>query len=79
MEHIPANFKDVTRRDQELANRFEYDAEVNVEIMACNYSGQRSLVNEETGETLYVQRTYKPDRGELITLTCGRRERHGGI
>lgn len=79
LEHIPANYTDLTRQDRELANQLGYDAEVNVQIMSCNYSGQRSLVDEETGETLYVQRTYKPDRGDLVTLTCGRRERHGGI
>lgn len=77
LEHIPANYTDLTRQDRELANQLGYDAEVNIQIMGCNYSGQRSLVDEATEQTWYVQRSFRADRSDLITLTCGRRERHG--
>lgn len=79
MEAIPANFKDVTRRDAELAQQFGYDATMNIDIMSVNYAGQRTLVDESTGETYYIQREYRHPGRDLITLTVGRRERGGRI
>lgn len=79
LEHVPANFKDLTRADSEIAAQLGFDASFNVDIMACNYNGQRSIIDEETGTKYYVQRTFRKDKSNVITLTVGRRERGGNI
>lgn len=75
MDGIPANFTDVTRNDEILANQKGYTADQNVEIMACNYSGQSWLVDEPTGDIYDIRRTYHRDKANVIVLTCERRER----
>lgn len=79
MTNVPASITDITRKDQEMADQLGFEAEKNIEIMACNYAGQRMLVDEETNEIWYVQRTFRADRADTIILTCGRRERGGQI
>ena len=37
---IPASFTDITRNDEILAAHKGYQADQNIEIMACNYQGQ---------------------------------------
>ena len=79
IEHVPASFKDLTRSDSEMAAQLGFDASLNVDILACNYDGQRYLIDEETGTKYYVQRTFRKDKSNVITLTVGRRERGGNI
>lgn len=77
LEGIPANFKDVTRNDLILANQDGYQADVLIEIMNCNYSGQSWLVDEQTGQEYGIKRTFGKDKSNLMQLTCERRERGG--
>ena len=74
LEHIPASITDATRSDARTAYEIGYEADINVEMMACNYDGQRYLINEATGEKFYINRTFKPDKSMKITLTCSRTE-----
>lgn len=76
LENIPASFTDVTRNDEILASQKGYTADQNIEIMACNYSGQAFLVDEATGDTYDIRRTHRKDRSMKIVLTCERREAH---
>lgn len=73
---IPASALDATRSDELLANQCGYGADLVVEIQACNYNGASFFVDESTGETYEIKRTYKPNRSMLIQLTGERRE-HG--
>lgn len=77
-EGIPANFTDTTRNDETIAKQMGYTADQNVEILRCNYQGERYLYDEETGEKYEVKRTYQKDKGMNIVLTCERRK-SGGI
>lgn len=77
LEHIPANFTSTTRSDEEMANQIGYTADINIEIAACNYSGEQFLYDEATGEKYEVMRSYQKDKSRHIILTCERRERGG--
>lgn len=74
-EHIPANFKDVTRADETLAHECGYTADVVVEIVGENYNRASFFVDEATGEIYDIRRTYRPDRSMTVQLTGERRER----
>lgn len=73
--NIPANFIDTSRDDELLAKQKGYTADQNVEIMACNYSGQSFLIDESTGQRYEIRRTYGKDKSMTIILTCEKRER----
>lgn len=73
MSGIPASFLDVTRSDETLAAQEGYNADVNVEVMACNYTGAPFLIDEENGQRYEVKRTFKKDKAMKIVLTCERR------
>lgn len=77
-ESIPASFTDVTRSDEILASQEGYTADQNIEIMSCNYSGERSLMDESDGSIYDVKRTYRKDRSMSMILTCERRQ-HGTV
>lgn len=77
LEGIPADFKDLTRSDDLMANQLGYSADQNIEIAACNYNGEKFLYDEETGEKYEVKRTFQKDKKMNIVLTCERRERGG--
>lgn len=68
-EPIPANFKSVTRAEEEHSKIMGYNAELIVELMKCNYSGQPVLIDCETNKTYEIKRTYDTT-SELIELTC---------
>lgn len=74
MWHIPANFSDTSRNDETLAAQKGYTADVNIEIMACNYNGAAFLIDEEDGHIYDIKRTFKKDKSMKIVLTCERRE-----
>lgn len=75
MDGIPASLTDVTRNDEMLASQKGYTADLIVEIMACNYSGQSFLVDESTGKEYDIVRTHQRDKKMTISLTCQYRER----
>ena len=70
---IPANFLDTTRDDEILANQLGYTAHQVVEIVACNYSGQKYLLSESDNMEYEVKRTFKKNKSMYIQLTCERR------
>lgn len=74
---IPADFTDVTRNDEILAAKKGYTINQNVEIMACNYSGQRWLMDETDGQIFDIKRTYRKNKGMRLILSCERRETNG--
>ena len=69
VEHIPAQFKSVTRKEEEHSNLLGYKADLIVEIMKCNYSNEQTLMDESTGKKYSIQRTYSKS-SETIELTC---------
>lgn len=75
---IPASFTDATRNDEILASQKGYTADQNIEVMACNYSGEERLLDEADGTVYEVKRTYRKDKSIAVILTCERRE-HGEI
>ena len=74
---IPANFTDATRQDEIVASQSGYQADQNIEIVACNYHREMELMDESTGERYAVKRTYQKDKSRYLTLTCERREQGG--
>lgn len=71
---IPANFTDVTRNDEILAYQKGYTVDQNIEIVACNYSGQSFLVDDSTGEIYDIRRTYRKDKSMMLTMACEKRK-----
>ena len=66
---IPVNFKSVTRAEEEHSKIMGYNAELIVELMKCNYSGQPVLIDYETNKKYEIKRTYETT-SELLELTC---------
>lgn len=75
LEGIPADFRDCTREDEVLAKQNGYTADLTVEIMSCNYSGQSFLVDETTGDIYDIKRRFQKNKSMRIQLTCQKRER----
>lgn len=73
-ESIPANFTDITRNDEVLAAQKGYTADQNIEIMACNYSGEEYLMDDSDGSLYEVKRTFRKDKSMKLILTCERRQ-----
>lgn len=76
-ELIPANFKSVTRAEEEHSKIMGYNAELVVEIMLCNYNNQPLLIDGTTNKKYAIERTYSPS-SELIELTCSDVSRKNG-
>lgn len=74
---IAANYRDVTRTDEILADQKGFRADAVFEILACNYSGQNWLVDESTDLEYDIKRSYRKDKANIVYLTCERRERGG--
>lgn len=75
---IPANIKDTTRSDEVLASQSGYSADIVVEIMEGCYNGASFFIDESTGITYDIQRSYGADKANTIQLTGQRRE-HGKL
>lgn len=73
-ESIPASFTDVTRNDEILASQEGYTADQNIEVMECNYEGERCLLDESSGNLYDVKRIFQKNRSMSIILTCERRK-----
>lgn len=76
-ESIPASIADVTRNDEVLASQKGYTADRNIEIMACNYHGERQLMDEADGRIYDIRRTYKNHKSMKLILTCEMRDCSG--
>lgn len=74
---IPANFLDVTREDEILAQQYGYTASQRIEIAACNYNGEKTLLEEASGERYEVRRAFRKNKGNFVELICERREPDG--
>lgn len=74
---IPANFKSVTRAEEEHSKIMGYTAELIVEIMLCNYSGQEELIDCYSNKKYAIKRTFETS-SELIELTCSDVSRKNG-
>lgn len=68
-QEIPANFKSVTRAEEEHSKVMGYTAELVVEIMKCNYDGQEVLIDGDTEKKYAIKRTFEIS-SEVIQLTC---------
>jgi len=69
VEHIPANFKSVTRKEEEHSNKLGYKADVVIEIMKINYSDEETLIDEKNSKTYAIKRTFARS-SEIIELVC---------
>lgn len=74
---IPANFKSVTRAEEEHSKIMGYTAELIVEIMLCNYSGQEELIDCYSNKKYAIKRTFEKT-SEIIELTCSDVSRKNG-
>ena len=74
-EELPANIGDATRSDETLGNQRGYSADISVEILACNYSGESMFKDIATGKIYEVKRTYRKQKTMMIALTGEERER----
>ena len=57
LKGIPASFTDATRNDEILAERKGYTVDQNIEITACNYHGEKWLIDESTGDIYDIRRS----------------------
>jgi len=67
-EHIPANFKSVTRKEEEHSNLLGYSADLIVEIMAVNFLNEETLIDEDTNKRYAIKRVFFKT-SEIIELT----------
>lgn len=67
-EHIPANFKSVTRKEEEHSNLLGYNADLIVEIMAVNFLNEETLIDEDTNKRYAIKRVFFKT-SEIIELT----------
>lgn len=68
-EEIPANFKSVTRAEEEHSKKMGYKAKLIVEVMKCNYDNQEVLIDSSTNKKYSIQRSYEIS-SEILELTC---------
>lgn len=76
-ELIPANFKSITRSEEEHSKIMGYNASLVVQIMLCNYNNQELLIDDYTNKKYAIERTY-PVSSEIIELTCSDISRKNG-
>lgn len=79
VDGVPASFTDVTRDDIILAQQSGYQADQTIILMACNYDGQRTVIDEATGDEYLVRRIFRANKSMQVQLTCERRERGGKL
>ena len=65
---IPANFKSVTRAEEEHSKNLGYNADLIVEIMAIDYHEESTLLDVDTNKKYAIKRTYAIT-AELLRLT----------
>ncbi len=65
---IPANFKSITRAEEEHSKKLGYNADLMIEIMAVDYSNQETLLDVDTNKKYAIKRTYAIS-SEILQLT----------
>lgn len=73
LENVQANFGDLTRDDEILANQKGYTVDQDIEIMQCNYNGEAVVIDELNGNIYDVKRTFHKNKKKTIHLICKRR------
>ncbi len=68
-DKIPANFKSVTRAEEEHSKIMGYNAELVVEILSCNYNKEPLLISCKDNKKYAIKRTFEVS-SEIIELTC---------
>lgn len=67
-ERMAANIIGVTRLEEEHAHKLGYTADLEIEIMAINYSNEQ-LLEVENKKRYRIRRSY-PKSSEILILTC---------
>ncbi len=65
---IPANFKSVTRTEEEHSKNLGYNADLMIEIMAIDFSNQETLIDIDTNKRYAIKRSYAIS-SEILELT----------
>ena len=65
---IPANFKSVTRAEEEHSKNLGYNADLMIEIMAVDYDDQETLIDADTNKRYAIKRSYAIS-SEILELT----------
>ncbi len=65
---IPANFKFVTRKEEEHSEKLGYNADLIVEIMLNSYHGEETIIDLDTNKKYAIKRTYSSS-SEILELT----------
>lgn len=80
-EPIPANFKSVTRIEEEHSKKLGYNADLIIEIMLENYNAEETLIDVDTKKRYAIKRTYakSSERIELIVSDLTRRQKNGEV
>jgi len=67
-KNIPANFKSVTRKEEEHSNLLGYNADLIIEILSANFLNEETLIDESTNKRYAIKRIFYKT-SELIELT----------
>ncbi len=65
---IPANFKSVTRAEEEHSKKLGYNADLMIEIMVVDYNDEETLIDADTKKRYAIKRTYAKS-SEVLELT----------
>ena len=68
VENIPANFKSVTRAEEEHSKILGYNADLIIEILSCNFNNQVTVMDEDTNKKYAIKRVFFLN-SEIIQLT----------
>lgn len=74
---IPANFKRITRAEEEHSKIMGYTANLVVELMKVNYNHEPDLIDVRTSRKYAIRRAYESS-SEIIQLTCSDISRKNG-
>lgn len=67
-EHIPANFKSITRKEEEHSKLLGYNADLIIEIMSANFLNEETLIDEDSNKKYAIKRVFSRT-SEVLELT----------
>ena len=78
---IPANFKSVTRAEEEHSKNLGYNADLMVEIMAIDYNNQETLLDVDTNKKYAIKRVYaiSSEKLQLTVTDLTKRQNNGKV
>ena len=81
VEHIPANFKSVTRAEEEHSKILGYSADLIIEVLSSNFNNQETIVDEDTKKKYAIKRIFfkTSEIIELIVSDITKRQENGKI